>query len=148
MTKYVSNTTLTSFVSPSVARKIAKIARFTQAAFLRKQTRHNGRMIYADINTPIAARYLPIFLLLFFFSSWPSRGYFAPTVTKKQGGPYGKTQYHPVMTAPYFSKVPLRGWRVARVPLATPTYRVTRSVLSLSFSLFPPTRYTHQSPAF
>lgn len=66
-TKYASNTTLTSFVlSPSIAKKIAKIARFTQAAFLRKQTRYNGRMIYTDINTPIAARCLPIFLPLFF----------------------------------------------------------------------------------
>lgn len=74
---------------------------------------------------------MPSYFPFPFFSSRPSRGYSTSTVTKKQGGSCGKTQYHPVMTAPYFSKVPLRGWRVTRVPLATPAYRVTRS-----FSLF------------
>jgi len=51
------------------------------------------------------------------------------------------------MTAPYFSKVPLRGWRATHVPLATPAYRVTRSFslfssVSLSLTLSPDTVHT------
>lgn len=84
-------------------------------------------------------RAIPFYFPSPFFSSWPSRGYFARTITKKQGGPCGKTQYHPVMTAPYFSKVPLRGWKAR--PIGYPG--VSRNAVFLSLSHSFPRHGTH-----
>jgi len=59
----VCNRIFTSLFYPSQSQENRENR---ETASLRKQTRHNGRMIYADINTPIAARYLSTFLLLSF----------------------------------------------------------------------------------
>lgn len=88
-------------------KKIARIARFTRTPLLRKLTRGTmGRMIYADINTPIAARdaLLFFFLLVHQAADTPRQ-----RSQRNRVAPRGKTQYHPVMTTSYFSKVPLRG---------------------------------------
>lgn len=46
---------------------------------------------------------------LFFFRAGRAADTSLRRSQRNRVAPNGKTQYHPVMTAPYFSKVPLRG---------------------------------------